>query len=325
MKKSCLFPLFAVVLTLLGGCRSDYQNESGMIWNTMYNVSYDGPATLHDSLMPQFNRVAASVSAFDSTSLVSRINRNETARTDSVFRRVYRMSLLVNGRSGGAFDPTVSPLVTAWGFGKGHKATADTTRIDELLKYVGIGKTRLHGNLLLKNDPRLEFNFSAIAKGYGCDAVGEMFLRNGVRNFLIEIGGEILAHGESPRGGKWRVSVDAPIRSEGVVHLSQCVFEIGDEGVATSGNYRNYHEKKGQVYGHTIDPVTGRPVQTDVLSATVIASTAMEADAYATAAMALGSARAQQMAQKYGLAMMLIMPGNKIWMSPGFKKYVVED
>ena len=325
MKKSCLFSLFAVVLTLLGGCRSDYQNESGMIWNTMYNVTYDGPATLRDSLMPQFNRVAASVSAFDSTSLVSRINRNETARTDSMFRRVYRMSLLVNGRSGGAFDPTVSPLVTAWGFGKGHKATADTTRIDELLKYVGIGKTRLHGNLLLKNDPRLEFNFSAIAKGYGCDAVGEMFLRNGVRNFLIEIGGEILAHGESPRGGKWRVSVDAPIRSEGVVHLSQCVFEIGDEGVATSGNYRNYYEKKGQVYGHTIDPVTGRPVQTDVLSATVIASTAMEADAYATAAMALGSARAQQMAQKYGLAMMLIMPGNKIWMSPGFKKYVVED
>lgn len=325
MKKSCLFPLFVTLLTLFGACRSDYQNESGMIWNTMYNVTYDGPATLRDSLLPQFNRVAASVSAFDSTSLVSRINRNETARTDSAFRHVYRMSLLVNGRSGGAFDPTVSPLVTAWGFGKGHKATADTTRIDELLKYVGIGKTRLHGNMLLKNDPRLEFNFSAIAKGYGCDAVGEMFLRNGVRNFLIEIGGEILARGRSPRGGKWRVSVDAPIRSEGVVHLSQCVFEIGDEGVATSGNYRNYHEQKGHVYGHTIDPVTGRPVQTDVLSATVIAPTAMEADAYATAAMALGSARAQQMAQKYGLAMMLIMPGNKIWMSPGFKKYVVED
>lgn len=325
MKKSCLFSLFAVVLTLLGGCRSDYQNESGMIWNTMYNVTYDGPATLRDSLMPQFNRVAASVSAFDSTSLVSRINRNETARTDSAFRHVYRMSQLVNGRSGGAFDPTVSPLVTAWGFGKGHKATADTARIDELLKYVGIGKTRLHGNLLLKNDPRLEFNFSAIAKGYGCDAVGEMFLRNGVSNFLIEVGGEILAHGESPRGGKWRVSVDMPIRSEGVVHQSQCVLKIGNEGVATSGNYRNYHEQKGHVYGHTIDPVTGRPVQTDVLSATVIAPTAMEADAYATAAMALGSARAQQMAQKYGLAMMLIMPGNKIWMSPGFKKYVVED
>ncbi|MBO5029577.1 MAG: FAD:protein FMN transferase [Muribaculaceae bacterium] len=296
-----------------------------MIWNTMYNVTYDGPATLRDSLMPQFNRVAASVSAFDSTSLVSRINRNETARTDSAFRHVYRMSQLVNGRSGGAFDPTVSPLVTAWGFGKGHKATADTARIDELLKYVGIGKTRLHGNLLLKNDPRLEFNFSAIAKGYGCDAVGEMFLRNGVSNFLIEVGGEILAHGESPRGGKWRVSVDMPIRSEGVVHQSQCVLKIGNEGVATSGNYRNYHEQKGHVYGHTIDPVTGRPVQTDVLSATVIAPTAMEADAYATAAMALGSARAQQMAQKYGLAMMLIMPGNKIWMSPGFKKYVVED
>ncbi|MDE6338912.1 MAG: FAD:protein FMN transferase, partial [Muribaculaceae bacterium] len=299
-----------IPVIISGGCdhRSvSWHKKEGLIWNTSYHFSYNGPAELADSAIALLARVGQSLSVFDSTSLVSRVNCCDSTPVNTDFIRVYIMSKQVNKISDGAFDPTLSPLITAWGFGKGHQATADTIAIDSILQFVGINKTRLSHDALIKDDNRIEFNFSAIAKGYGCDVVAEMLIKNNVEDFLIEIGGEIRAGGKNPEGGDWRISIDRPILSKDKeLHESQVIISTSDVGLATSGNYRNFHNSKsGSVYGHVISPATGRPVTTDVISATVIAPSAMEADALATAFMAIGSEKVKDLSKSLRCPVML--------------------
>lgn len=293
-----------------GGESADYRQTSGEVWHTFYSITYRSPKALDDSITAVLEQVGRSVSVFDPESLVSDVNSRDSVTVDEDFRRVYEMSRRINTVSGGSFDPTLSPLITAWGFGKGHQATADTLRIDSLLAITGITRTRLDGDRLMKENPAIEFNFSAVAKGYGCDRVGEMLRRNGVTDYLIEIGGEIVASGERPGGGGWRVAIEKP---DSEPHNSaEAVVVLKDMSMATSGNYRNFHESGGERYGHTLSPVTGRPARTDVLSATVIAPQCMEADALATACMAMGSGRAMTMLDSLRLPAMLILANDSL-------------
>lgn len=321
-----------VISILSGGCgRSgngdsrEYQNAEGMIWNTTYHVTYNGGSELKDSIMQVLNKVGASLNVFDENSLVSRVNVSDSTAVDTDFIRVYVESVKVNRLTDGAFDPTLGPLIEAWGFGKGHKAMGDTARIDSLMKFVGIDKTRLSMDTLVKDDSRIRFNFSAIAKGYGCDCVGEMLQRNGVEDWLVEIGGEISCRGKSPEGGKWRVSIDRPVmQKDRILHDSQCVVEVTDAGIATSGNYRNLQsDEKGQYYGHTISARTGRPARTDVISATVIGRTAMESDALATAFMAMGADDVKRLNKSTRLSVMLVLADSTVWYSGQFEKLMV--
>lgn len=296
----------------MAGCHksSRYSYAEGAVWNTLYHVTFSGPEHLADSIMPTLDRVARSVSVFDPTSLVSRLNASDSVMADEALRSVFVRSVEVNKESDGMFDPTLSPLISAWGFGKGHRADSDTLRIDSLLRLTGIGRCRINdAGYIVKPCRGMQFNFSALAKGYGCDAVAAMLRRNGVKNYLVEIGGEISCAGVNASGRKWHISIDRPqVEREGVKHESQQVMELTDCGVATSGNYRNFHENSGgALYGHTISAVTGRPVATDVISATVIAPDAMSADAYATSCMALGSRRAAAMLRRLRLKGVLVL------------------
>lgn len=313
-KIKAMFWAMAIAGVALAGCRREsFRKDEGMVWHTTYHITYEADRDLRDSIIAAFNIVNRSLNVFDDTSLVAKVNAGDSVEIDDDFRKVYEMSRHVNELSDGAFDPTLGPLITAWGFGKGHEATADTLRLDSLLQITGIVKTRIENNRLLKADPRIAFNFSAIAKGYGCDLVAEMLERNGVTNYLVEIGGEIRCGGKSPKGTDWRVSIDRPVWSDSVVHDSQCVVEISNQGLATSGNYRNFNEHSAPGTGHTISARTGRPVATDVLSATVIAPTTMEADALATAMIALGSERAKDLATRLGYPVILIFADNSVW------------
>lgn len=310
-----------------GGSRgAEYQQDEGMVWHTTYHITYRCDRNLRDSILAVIEEVGRSVNVFDTTSLVSRVNRQDTTPVNDDFIRVYVMSTKVNRLSGGAFDPTLGPLIRVWGFGEGHKATSDTARIDSLLQFTGIARTRLDKDRLIKEDRRTTFNFSAIAKGYGCDRVAAMLERNGVKDYLVEIGGEISAAGVSPSGGKWRVSVDRPVLGSAPDSRdSEAIIEISGCGMATSGNYRNFHTDGNRRYGHTISALTGRPVQTDVLSATVIAGTAMEADALATAFMASGSVKAMEISRSMRLPVMLVLADSAVWMSDRFREIVVEN
>lgn len=311
--------LFLSFFLYVASCsRQEYVRESGMIWNTSFHVTFRGPESLADSVLKTLDLVGKSLNVFDSTSVVSRVNVSDSLPVDSHFIKVYMASLLISEKSGGMFDPTLSPLITAWGFGKGHTATADTAAVDSVLRFVGIRKTRLKGNMIVKDDRRTEFNFSAIAKGYGCDMVGETFRRNGVSDYLVEIGGEITAGGKGPNGNGWRISIDKPIVTDSVIHESQTIIDITDCGMATSGNYRNFHRQNGLTFGHTISPVTGRPVATDIISATVIAPSCMEADAAATACMALPSSKAKEMLKALNFSGMLVLSDSTVWTTSHF-------
>lgn len=318
------FPIKYITSLILCGlcisCSSDYKSLDGMIWNTSYHVIYQSGHNLTDSIYDVLERVGNSLNVFDEASLVSRVNHTDSLNVDRHFIRVYNASRKINELSNGAFDPTLGPLIRAWGFEKGHTATGDTLRLDSLLKLTGIDRTELKGNIILKENPEIQFNFSAIAKGYGCDAIAEMLERNGVSSYLIEIGGEIRCNGHNPENGKWRISIDRPVLSESVLHESQCVVEVGSAGIATSGNYRNFKRVKTGIYGHTISTETGRPVQTDILSATVVADDAMTADGLATAMMAIGSKKAAELAETTNTAVLLILSDGNVWQNQAFKK-----
>lgn len=320
-RKSSAAAILLIAISMLNGCgRKGYVTERGMIWNTTYNITFDGPEHLRDSIAKVLDEVGKSLSVFDPESTVSKVNEGNSVKVDSHFINVYSTSRDISRITGGMFDPTLSPIINAWGFGKGHTATADTLAIDSILIFTGIEKTRLNNGILEKDDIRTQFNFSAIAKGYGCDMVGAMFKRNGVSNYLVEIGGEIVAAGHRPGGGMWTISIDRPDSENGnTSHESQCIISLSESGLATSGNYRNFHRESGKIYGHTISPITGRPAQTDVLSVTVAAATAAEADAYATAFMAAGSEKAMRIGSRRGLPIMLVLADSSVWMSPPFK------
>lgn len=309
----------------LAGCgaNSDYESAEGAVWNTSYHITYDGAAELKDSILTVLRDVERSVSVFDDNSLISRINRNETDSIDIHLHELLRASKTVNAACGGAFDPTIGPLIDAWGFGKGHEVNADTAAIAEILTYTGLQRVSFGAGRIRKPDPRMQFNLSAIAKGYGADMVGAMFRRNGVENYLVEIGGEIAASGEAPHGRKWSVAIDAPVEERGRgAAKAQEIIEIGKCGVATSGNYRNFHHLNGTTLGHTINPATGRPVATDVASATVVTSSAMLADAYATACMVIGSEEVRRLANHHNLAIFIIKSDSTTWASPQFERLI---
>ncbi|MCH5227184.1 MAG: FAD:protein FMN transferase [Muribaculaceae bacterium] len=295
-----------------------------MIWNTLYHITYKGDPNLKDSILPVLNEVGASLSVFDPHSLVSALNKGREVEADIHLIKVFDASIDINRLSKGKFDPTVSPLVDAWGFGSGHTPSSDTLAIDSIMDFIGITKTYRKGNIIYKEDERTKFNFSAIAKGYGCDAVGEMFRRNGVKDYMVEIGGELALSGHSPSGSNWRIAVDAPQEGNNPGEETVLILSLTDMGIATSGNYRNFREDGGIKTAHTISPETGRPILSEILSATVLAPTCMEADALATACMAGNAEEAKSLIKESHTESMLIF-ADSIWISPGFYQYIISE
>lgn len=274
---------------MLTGCDSHkWRSAEGAVWATSYHITYRGPKELHDSIIEVMKTVELSLSPFNEASAISRLNRGETDSVDAMFMRVFTVSQRVCRASGGLYDPTVAPLVNLWGFG--YKKTGvepDSSAVDSCRQLVDIASCRIEGSRLVRGKEGMEFDFSSITKGMGCDMVGEMLVRNGVTDYLVEIGGEMALRGRNPHGEDWHVMIDAPTDSPSESAGRMALIGITDCGVATSGNYRNYKlTPSGRVW-HSISPVTGRPAITTVLSATVIAPSAMEADALATACMVM--------------------------------------
>ncbi len=329
MKTSFKIILALVVgpmLMLGAGCGRPkvYRTADGAVWNTTYHITYRASVDLHDSIRAVMRGVEASLSPFSKSSLISRVNRGEAVVADTLMIRVLTESRRVWELSGGAFDPTVSPLINLWGFGyKPGDPEPSQAKIDSLLPLVGIGECHISASgEVVKKAPGTEFNFSAITKGYGCDLVGEMLARNGATDYMVEIGGEIALRGSNPRGEKWRIMVDAPVEgADGPVHEELAVVALTDCGVATSGNYRNFRETGEGRAWHTISPVTGRPAHTDILSATVVAPTAMLADALATACMASRATDALAMMRRIPDAEALLVTADTLLRTPGFPEF----
>lgn len=291
-----LFAVGAFVVCFFTNNRKRYYNDSGVVWTTEYHIAYEASDNLKDSIEAVLDGIDRSVSVFNKESLLSKINAGRTAQADEYFARLYATAHEMFVGSGGAYDPTVMPLVNAWGFGYKTGRVPQREEIDSMLAFVGMDKTSLNGGVLHKDDSRTMFDFSSIAKGMACDEVGRMLERNGVENYMVEIGGEVACRGVNYHGGVWHVSVDMPIENDtAVTHSSAVVLSIDSGGVATSGNYRNFKVVNGQKTAHIINPVTGYPQITNLLSVTVVARSCMLADAWATACMVMGSERVKKM------------------------------
>ncbi len=293
--KNLIFLSVLILVTILilyksQKAASTYQSVDGLIFGTIYHITYQSEEELKpaiDQLLQEFNH---SLSPFDTTSIIAKVNRNEEVELDDYFLTVFNRSMEISELTDGAFDITVSPFVNAWGFGFKEEVFPDSAIIDSLLAFTGYQKIKLNDEKkIVKKDPRITLNASAIAKGYAVDIIANFFADRGVGNFMIEIGGEIIAKGVNANKEKWRIGINKPVEdSLSTKGNLQLILELENNAVATSGNYRNYYYHDGIRYAHTIDPRTGYPVQHEILSATIVAPDCMTADAIATSCMVMG-------------------------------------
>ncbi len=303
------FILFFLILALLGvWAYRNYLKEpesrvvegkkvelEGRTMGTTYSVKYLDEEERNfqpkiDSLLEAFN---LSLSTYIPESEISRFNREALLKYESTFfYPVLQRSKEIYEKTGGAFDPTVGPLVNAWGFGPEGRQDPSAATIDSLKQLVNYDSIFFDTVAVCKMMKGMKLDFSAIAKGYGVDVVAGYLLEQGIENLFVEIGGEVYAHGINDRGNPWVVGVNYPTTDIEKQQTAMAIFPVINQAVATSGNYRNYYEKDGVKYSHTISPTTGYPVTHSLLSASVIAPDCMTADAYATAFMVLGTEEA---------------------------------
>ena len=261
-----------------------------------------------DGVLDEVNRT---LSTYDSRSEISRFNANATTDPIAVspgLRAVAVIAGEVSAATGGAFDITVGPLVQAWGFGVELPAAEIAPGpgvIDRLRAEVGFDRLELgaDGRSLRKTVPGLQLDVNGIAPGYAVDLIAERFDALGVRDYLVELGGEVRARGSSPAGRPWRVAVEAPLSGE---RKPYALVELDGLAVSTSGDYRDFREVNGRRFSHTIDPRTGAPVTHGLASVSVVHPSAAHADAYATALMVLGPDAGMALAGRLGLAALFI-------------------
>lgn len=330
---SAIMSLF--LATVVSSCSDNktWHKNQGMIWNTIWHATYYGNANSLAAAIDSLESVSKSLSIFDENSLVSYINKHGNGPVDHHIWDVYTISKRVNELSDGLFDPTLSPLIEVWGFGENRTPTADTAAVASILPSVGLDKTRIEHGILYKSTPEMAFNFSAVAKGYGVDQAAKALQNHGCKDLMFEIGGEVVCRGHNPEGKKWRILIETPdeeylrtvFKNEKKPKFKESlVVEMDDEALATSGNYRNYHSESGITFGHTISAKTGRPVRTDILSASVIAPTCMEADAMATACMVMGSEAAMKMLENEGLAGAFILYSGDVMINDKMKEHLAD-
>lgn len=315
-----------------------YIKLQGETMGTYYAITYRDSLGRNlqagiDSLLIALN---LEVSTYIDSSVISRFNRSEKGMEFSGKERHFITNLIKSREiftvSGGAFDPTVMPLVNYWGFGYSGKDKidhVDSAKVSRLLSLVGLsavtGLDTLGPGWLSKPDPDIQLDFSALAKGYGVDLVGLFLQSRGIVDFLVDIGGENLTSGLSPRGGGWRIGINVP-SEEAALNALYSSVDLTDKAMATSGNYRNLYEVDGVKYSHTINPKTGYPERRRLLSATIVTADCMTADALATCCMVIGVEKAKELIGSLsGVDAYLIFSAEDgtmtDWYSPGMASY----
>ncbi len=297
----------ALALFIFAGCMnkepSNYRKITGFTQGTTYHITYEDKARQNltapvDSVLRILD---LTFSAYIPNSIISRINRNDpTVEVNDMFIEVFNKSLEINKETQGALDLTVGPLVNAWGFGPEKKIKIDSTKIDSLLQYVGMQKVRIQGKKFIKDLPGIKIDVNSIAQGYSVDVMYRYFETLGIKNFMVEIGGEVRTKGRNPKGDTWRIGVDKPVDGNSAPGESlQTIIFLDNKAITTSGNYRKYFEENGRKYSHIIDPHTGYPYKNSLLSVTIIAKDALTADGYDTPLMVLGLEGAKAVLKKH--------------------------
>lgn len=299
--KNIIFYTFISILLI--SCnkkeKSNYIYFDGFTQGTTYHITYESPDNISykedvEHLLAEFD---TSLSTYNTTSVISKINRNESNKTDYYLHTVLQKSKEVYENTSGAFDITVAPLVNAWGFGFKNKEEMTAEKVDSILQFVGFNMITFNDSVIEKKDPRVMIDMNAIAQGYSVDVVGAFLENKGITNYLVEIGGEVKTKGVNPDQKDWRIGIDKPVDNNFIPGADlQAIIKLNNKSLATSGNYRKFYEENGVKYSHTINPKTGYSVNHSLLSATVIANDCITADAFATSFMVLGLEKSYDLA-----------------------------
>lgn len=314
LKYFSIFLIIAGIIFYLGMNTRKYQVMSGKTMGTYYNIKIKTPKEnnlLHNTIKAELQRINEQMSVFDSTSEISLINRSESTGWIDMspeLSEVMKEAYAVYKESNGAFDPTVGKLIDLWGFGvTSTKSIPSEEEINEVMKYTGFDKIKFNHNFtqLKKLNPNVYINLSALAKGYGVDRIAGMLSKIGYKDYVVEIGGEVVTSGKRDEyTNGWNIGVSKPNdrNSENAF-----IVTLKDYAVATSGDYRNFFEYEGKRYSHTISPQNGYPVEHNLASATVFNKQCMVADAYATALMSMGEEKGLRFANRNKLAAILFV------------------
>ncbi len=345
---SKFIPLLILIYLLLSLASCDRSggelNEfsfNGSTMGTSYHITIAGHpvnskersviATSVDSALLDFNRI---LSTYEDKSEISRFNRNESTYPITVSEKllhVVKAGQYFCETSGGAFDITVAPIVNFFGFGfePGENRFPTVAEIDSWLQLTGCDKLEVADSVLIKSDPGITIDVSAIAKGYGADYIANFLFEGGHENIFVEIGGEIVTVGFNNQGDPWKIGIDRPTFGGAPGADLQHVIQLTDKAIATSGDYRNYREVEGQRISHSIDPRTGAPIDHNLASVSVIANTCLLADGLSTSVMVLGPEEGliwiENMEEAEALLITREMDGSfKEYMTTGFQKYVFD-
>ena len=300
MTKNKILAVFILTLSLNSCNTKQYYKIRGFTQGTTYSIIYKGSKNYESEINDLLHQFDMSLSTYVDSSIISRINKNEkNVETDELFEQFFEKSREVYNKSDGYFDITVAPLVNAYGFGFAKKSDVDSVLIDSIMTFVGMEKTWMRNNQVIKSDSRVMIDGNAIAQGQSVDFIADFLIDQGVSNYLVEIGGEVRAQGINDHAETWRVGIDKPIDYSDEQNRSlQAIIRLKNKSLATSGNYRKFYEKDGVKYGHSINPKTGKPAMQSILSATIIADDCMTADAYATTCMVIGLGKSKMLLSK---------------------------
>ena len=321
------------MLTYACNPKGEIVKFGGEAQGTSYAVTYvdaDG-RNFQDSVALILKKFDSSCSIYKPNSIISRFNNNDpTAKADKHFTAVFNKAMEVSEKSGGAFDITVGQLVRAWGFSLKSNVKMDAHKVDSLKKYVGYKKVKLVNGRVIKENPNIQLDYNALAQGYSSDVLGEFLESKGIKNYLIDVGGEVLGKGKKPDGKIWSVGIEKPASDSLQTQQLQTIITLDDRALSTSGNYRKYFIKDGVKYSHTIDPFTGYPVHHTLLAVSVLAENSMTADAFCTAFLVMGMDKAFEFIKhNSGFEAYFIYSdekGNlKTKCSPGFTKIIKEQ
>ena len=304
-------------------------NYSGITQGSYFSITYydESGRTFESEFDSIFDAVENSVSLWDENSIIRKVNRNEDVVVDKVFRDNFEWAKKASEFSDGAFDATIGPLVAAWGFHYKKEMEMTPAMVDSIRQLVDFKKIEIIDNKIVKAKPNMTLDFNAVAQGYTADLIGTFLEEKGVTNYLVDVGGEIMARGGKPNGENWIIGIEKPSENYDSERNVQLKITLKDKGIVTSGNYRKYIEKDGVRYSHSIDPKTGYPVPQNLLSATVIADNAAWADCLASICMIVGKDKALQMledsADIEGYLIFVDDDGTiKTTSTSGFKEYI---
>lgn len=284
--------ILMIGLTVLASCGKQPKKMvlQGQAQGSYYAVTY------YDSLGRNFQRdidsifhaVDVSVNLWVDTSVISKVNRNEDVALDAIFIDNFNIAQEAARLSDGYFDPTISPIVAAWGFSYKHGDSITPQLIDSLKQLVDYRNVRIENGKVVKANPAMTLDFNAIAQGYTSDLIASFLDSRGIKNYLVDTGGEIMARGCKPNGQSWIVGIEKPAENWDSEQVVQTRVALRDKGLVTSGSTRKYVERNGKRYSHCIDPNTGYPVEHQLLSVTVLAENSVWADALASICMVMG-------------------------------------